>query len=150
MKKEELRKVGWKNQISEGYQEGYFHRWIVKQCGNQFEGIYTDEYALVENKNGYVIYVEAEDIIFIDEFENVNFDNLKQFLGQSLQKDNFEEVLKFIDILSRNELIQRYARDIIQGFKNGALTEIFEIIEELFDTNGDKEKLRVAIEKYGL
>lgn len=132
------------------YEEGYFHKWIVKYYGNSHEGIYTDEYGLIEKKNGAITYLDAKDVIFIDEFENTVFNNLRQLVGQALLKNNFEDVLEFIRILSTNELIQKHIGDIAQGFDNGTLEQIFKITEELFDTLGNEEGLKVVIDKYGL
>lgn len=154
----ESEKIRWENEefyrnkieAKDIYEEGYFHRWLVKYCGNQCEGIYTDEFALVEKKNGIIIYKNPHDIIFIDEFEEKSFDNLKQLIGQSLQKNNFYELLKFIEILSKNELIQKYAEDIIKGFKSDSLNKILEIVDQLFESNGNDELIKEVIQKYQL
>lgn len=177
MKKEELRKIKWRidtkyffneKQMSYEeleklnyeiksivkhvavYEEGYFHKWIEEYFGDLHEGINTHEYALIEKKSGEIIYKKPDEIIFIDEFEDKVFNNLRQLVGQSLKNDKFTDAIEFIRILSTNELIQTHIKDITQGFENGVLEQILGITEELFNTKGNEERLKVVINKYEL
>lgn len=177
MKKEELRKIKWRintkcflgekeiscseiedlDQESQKliervavHEEGYFHKWIIKYFGDLHEGINTYEYALIEKRNGEIIYKKSDEIIFIDEFKDITFHQLRKLIGQAIQNDNFTDVLDLIKILSTNELIQNHINDIAQGFKDGALEEVLTILEELLDAGANKERLNDVADKYEL
>lgn len=132
------------------YEEGYFHKWIIEYFGDLHEGINTYEYALIEKRNGEIIYEKSDEIIFIDEFKDTTFHQLRKLIGQAIQKDNFTDVLELIKILSTNELIQNHINDIAQGFKDGALEKVLTILEELLDAGTNKERLKDVADKYEL
>lgn len=136
-----------KTEFITAYEEGYlikFSPYLLKiEKGTSYD-------AAVMTKNKEIQWINSCKIVLIDEFENTVFNNLRQLVGQAIEKENFMEVLEFIKILSTNKLIQTYVKDVIQGFNNGVLEQILRIIEELIDTNGDKEKLKIVIDKYEL
>lgn len=100
--------------------------------------------------NGKVIQLDTDEIIFIDEFKDVISSNLKQLIGKSIQNNSFIEVLDFINILSSNELIQKYILDIVKGFENNSLVGVLKVVDELFDSKGNEELLKEVVKKYNL
>lgn len=51
------------------YEYGYFHQWVVENCGDSYSGYETYVYALVETEEGRVKKIDYNEIIFVDEFK---------------------------------------------------------------------------------
>jgi len=48
------------------YEYGYFHQWVVENCGDVQEGLKTNLYALVETEKGKVYTLNPKKLTFID------------------------------------------------------------------------------------
>lgn len=56
------------------YKYGYFHQWVVENCGDSYSGYETYVYALVEIEEGRVRKFNYDEIIFIDKFDYEKLD----------------------------------------------------------------------------